>query len=143
MGGRRRRDSERLKSTGGYTKVSLKKILSRQDSRSDARKNTVEKSTSDSGIVRDKISPAKTPQLLQKSSRKQLFSEGGTPLNQTRCKEEEAHEKNKQENKLMKNTQKKQTLTKSHLVPDGFCPKAWLNFKIDHDQLLKIATGCD
>jgi len=140
--GRQRRDSEKLKSAGGNAKVSVKKILTRQDSRPEARKNTIEKSTSDIR-VRDKISPAKTPQLLQKSSRKQLFSEGGTPLNQTRGKEEEPQGKNKQEKKIMKNSQKKQSLTKSHLVPDGFCPKAWLNFKIDHDQLLKIATGRD
>ena len=141
--GRQRRDSERLKSTGGYTKVSLKKMLSRQDSRSDARKNTVEKSTSDSGIVRDKISPAKTPQLLQKSSRKQLFSEGGTSINEVKKEEEVPNSKNKQERKTSKNTQKKQGLLKNliYIIPDGFCPKTWQNFKIDHDQLMKIAMG--
>eukprot|EP00090_Calanus_glacialis_P047077 TRINITY_DN9548_c0_g1_i1.p1 TRINITY_DN9548_c0_g1~~TRINITY_DN9548_c0_g1_i1.p1 ORF type:complete len:451 (-),score=87.60 TRINITY_DN9548_c0_g1_i1:234-1586(-) len=138
--GRQRRDSEKLKGAGGSAKVSVKKILTRHDSRPEASKNNLEKSTSDSR-VRDKISPAKTPHAIQKSSRKQLFSEGGTPLNQGKGKEEELNEKSKQERKLSKNAQKKQSQTKNHIVPDGFCPKAWQNFKLDHDQLLKIATG--
>jgi len=134
--GRQRRDSEKLKAAGGNTKVSLKKMLSRQDSK----KNTLEQSTSDNR-VRDKVSPAKTPQLLQKSSRKQLFSEGGTPITQVPVKEETTGGKSRQERKTSKNTQKKQDQAKNHIIQDGFYPKAWQNFKIDQYSLLNIAVG--
>ena len=139
---RQRRDSERLrrdealKSAQGSNKNNSKfKPVTKQGSRSEVGRNHLEKSGSDSR-VRDKISPSKTPQILQKNSRKQLFSEGGS----SRVgKEEEVQGKSKQERKSSRNSQIKQA--KRDLIPDGFCPKAWQNFKLDHNLLLSIATG--
>jgi len=137
---RQRRDSERLKCGGGSEKVSTKKILTRQDSRQESKKHINDRNSSDIRI-RDKVSPAKTPQLLQKSSRKQLFSEGGNPQSQGRGQEDEMNVKQKPERKSSKNAHKKHTQNKNHLLGDGFCPRAWQNFRLDHENLLKLATG--
>ena len=144
---RQRRDSERMrkeemvKSAQGNNKNNSKfKPVVKQGSRSEVGRNNLEKSVSDSR-VRDKISPAKTPQLGPKTSRKQLFHEGASQRQTRGGREEEVQGKTRNERKTSKNSQKKQNQGKSHLIPDGFCPKAWQNFKLDTNLLVNIATG--
>ena len=116
--GRHRRDSDRTASA----KLSLKKSLSRPDSKVESRKSQEkDKVTHDN---RGSVSPFKTPQSSNKTSRKQLFSENAA----ANIASQGVAEKRK----------KKKSVEK-HILPDNFMPKAWKNFHLDQDLILKLA----
>ena len=131
--GRQRRDSEnrqRRDSEKVSGKMSLKKSLSRPDSKLDSRRSQ-EKMVGEGG---NRSSPFKTPQSVLKSSRKQLFSESGMPANAAAL-----NDGNKPKNERRK--KKKSSEKSSHLIEDNFMPKAWQNFSLDKDLILKLALN--
>ena len=116
--GRHRRDSDRTASA----KMSLKKSLSRPDSKLESRKSQEkEKGAHDN---RGSVSPFKTPQSSNKTSRKQLFSESSAANIASQAGTEK---------------RKKKKSADKHILPDNFMPKAWKNFHLDQDLILKLA----
>ena len=84
----------------------------------------------------ERISPAKTPQLAAKSSRKQLF----TPESQ--AQHQEHHEKSEKRRKKKSSSAEPSTPSRHHsssIIPDGFIPQAWQHFKFDQELLLSLA----
>ena len=89
----------------------------------------------------ERISPAKTPQMAAKTSRKQLF----TPES---LSQEQPGGLREQHEKLDKRRKKKSASAEpsappshsdSSLIPVGFMPKAWQHFKLDQELLLSLA----
>jgi len=88
----------------------------------------------------ERISPAKTPQLAAKSSRKQLF----TPESQAQhqAQHQEHHEKSEKRRKKKSSSAEPSTPSRPHsssIIPDGFIPQAWQHFKFDQELLLSLA----
>jgi len=82
----------------------------------------------------ERISPAKTPQLLPKTSRKQLFTPDSLGQDQ--------HEKMEKRRKKKSASAEPSTPSRhqdASLIPDGFIPKAWQHFKLDQELLLSLA----
>jgi len=86
----------------------------------------------------ERISPAKTPQLAAKSSRKQLF----TPDSQSQAQHQEHHEKSEKRRKKKSSSAEPSTPSRHHsssIIPDDFIPKAWQHFRLDQELLLNLA----
>ena len=116
--GRARRVSEReelqspLSRVPTSGKISLKKSLSRPDSK------------------QERVSPAKTPQ--PKSSRKQLFSVDSSL-------EEERSDTRR--TKKSWSAEPSVPLRPASVLPAGFMPAAWRQFRLDKDLLLSLACS--
>jgi len=122
---RQRRVSERLQNSA---KISVKKSVSRPESKVQQEvRRSQEKGGSQPSSTRTSISPFKTP----KSTRKQLFSEPGAPLNLISTPDV----------KQKSGKKKKKSGQKSHLIPDGFMPQSWRQFSLDQDLIMKLALG--
>jgi len=109
---RHRRDSERT----GSGKISLKKSLSRPDSKLDSRR-------SQERVVNEAESPFRMPQVSSKSSKKQLFSESLSASPANVCSYSD---------------RKKKKGSKS-LFAENYIPNAWKNFNLNHDLILQAA----
>ena len=131
--GRQRRDSDRAV-TNTTGKLSLKKSLSRPESKVESRRS--QEKVVGPEVRAATTSPAKTPQSQSKSSsRKQLFSESGTSLTPAAGTEQGKASKSEKRKK------KKSDNSPQHLLPDGFLPKAWKNFHLDQNHILQLAFG--
>ena len=95
--------------------------------RRDSEKLTSKKKT-------ERISPAKTPQLASKTSRKQLFTPESLSLEQP---EKSDKRRKKKSSSAEPSTPSRQNDTS--IIPDGFMPKAWQHFKLDQELLLSLA----
>ena len=105
--GRHRRDSERT----GSGKISLKKSLSRPDSKLESRR-------SQEKVVDEARSPFRIPPATTKSSKKQLFSD---PAN------------------VCSFSERKKKKGSRSLFAENYIPNAWKNFHLNHDLILQTA----
>ena len=84
----------------------------------------------------ERISPAKTPQLASKTSRKQLFTPESLSLEQP---EKSDKRRKKKSSSAEPSTPSRQP--DPSIIPDGFMPKAWQHFKLDQELLLSLACN--
>ena len=99
----------------GSSKISLKKSLSRPESKE------------------ERVSPAKTPQPV-KTSRKQLFTlDSSVPLHEEKI--------DKKRNKKSSSAEPSVPLRQTNMFSCGYMPVAWQQFKLDKELLMRLACN--
>merc|ERR1711953_696271 len=84
----------------------------------------------------ERISPAKTPQLASKTSRKQLFTPESLSLERP-----EKSDKRRKKKSLSAEPSTPSRQNDTSIIRDGFMPKAWQHFKLDQELLLSLACN--
>ena len=141
---RSRRASEREDFLPASLRSKFDPALSPLEPGSSRARRDSERTTGGSKKKTERISPAKTPQLAAKTSRKQLFTPQDIlgqeqPGVADHLEKSEKRRKKKSSSAEPSTPSRPQASSSSSILPDGFIPKAWQHFKLDQELLLSLA----